>query len=127
MIVHEEAAREVLGIGHGVCRPIKGVAAVVDCAAALWCIMHGTQKLPLARSHLRAGGGAAGRLIEQETNNEVVALCNQKAAKLVQPDRLIDMGRGRRKNLGRLPGDGSCVAGGMMPMKCCQVLLELEG
>lgn len=127
MGIDEETAREVLGIGHSVGCPIKGVTAVVDRAAAFGCIMDRAQELPLARTHFRAGRGAAGRLIKQKTDNKVVALRDQKAAKLIQPDRLVDMSRGCCKNFGCLARNRCCVTGRMMPMEGCQMLLELEG
>lgn len=54
-------------------RPVEGVAAVVNRAAALGGVVDRAQELPLAGAHLRAGCGGAWRVVEEEADNQVVA------------------------------------------------------
>lgn len=68
-----QAAREDLLAGDDVGRPIEGVAAIINGAAALGGLVDGAQELPLAGAHLRAGDCGAGRLIEEEADDQVIA------------------------------------------------------
>ena len=101
----DEAAGENLGVGDDVGGPVQGVAAVVDGAAALGRVVHGAEELPLGGAHLGAGGGAAGRGVEEEADDEAVALLDEEAAELVQPEGTVGGGRRGGEDLGGLPGD----------------------
>ena len=122
-----EARGEDLGVRDHVGGPVEGVAAVVDGAAGFRGVVHGAQELPLRGAHLRARGGAAGRGVEEEADDEGVALRDEEAAELVEPEGAVDA-RGRRgEELGRLAGYGYGVAAGVVVVEGGEVLLELEG
>lgn len=93
-----EAAWEDLLVGDHVGGPVEGVTAVVDRTAALRLLVDGTQKLPLRGAHLGTRAGAAGRLIEEEADDERVALGNEETAEFVEPDGAVDAG-GRLREL----------------------------
>lgn len=110
----DEPAGEDLGVGHDVGGPVERVAAVVDGAAGLGGVVHGAQELPLRGAHLRARGGAAGRRVEEEADDEGVALGDQEAAELVEPEGAVDRGRGGGEEPGGLAGYGHGVAAGVV-------------
>lgn len=122
----DEAAGEDLGVGDDVGGPVEGVAAVVDGAAALGLLVHGAEELPLRRAHFRTRIGAAGRRVEQEADDEGVALRDEEAAEFVEPEGSVD---GWRRG-GELDGGGATnrlgVALGVVEMEGSEMLLELE-
>lgn len=79
----DEAAGEQLLVRDDVGSPIERVAAVVDGAAALGLLMNGAEELPLGGAHLGASTRAAGWRIEEETDDEGVALRDEEAAELI--------------------------------------------
>lgn len=81
----DEAAGEQLLVGDDDGGPVEGVAAVVDGAAALGLLVDGAQELPLGGAHLGARRGAAGGGVEEEADDEGVALGDEEAAELVEP------------------------------------------
>lgn len=90
IIQDDESARKDFLVGNNVSSPIQGVAAVVDGAAALGLLMNGAEKLPLGGAHLGAGVCAAGRRVEEEADDEGVALRDEEAAELVEPDCAVN-------------------------------------
>lgn len=52
--------------------------------------MHGTEELPFGGAHLGAGVCAARRAVEEETADEGVALRDEEAAELVEPEGAVD-------------------------------------
>ncbi len=98
VVQYHKSTREDVLIRYYISSPVESVAAVVDCAAALGLFMHGTEKLPLGRAHLRARCSTAGRCIKQKSDNKGVALRDEESAKLVEPQCSIDTG-GRLRNL----------------------------
>lgn len=126
-----QAAGEDLLAGDDVGGPIEGVTAVVDGAAALGGLVDGAQELPLAGAHLRAGGGGAGGFVEEEADDQVVALVGEEAAEFVEPQGAVDaLGLGgdeersfARDGVGVVAVGGFCVA----VVQSFEVFLELEG
>lgn len=100
---HDEAAGEDLLVRDHVGGPVEGMAAVVNGTAALRLLVHSAEKLPFRRAHLGTCAGAAWRRVEEEANNERVALRDEEAAKLVQPEGAVDT----RRRLGELKGRGA--------------------
>lgn len=88
--------------------------------------MYRAQKLPLRGAHFRAGLGAAWWRVEKEAHNQRVALCNEKAAELIEPKVAIDGGRGSGEDEGGLSGDRLRVVRSVMVMERGKVLLQLE-
>lgn len=127
-IVHDDkSAREDLLISHDVGGPVQGVAAVVNRTTALRLLVNGAEKLPLGGTHLGASASATGWCVEQETNDERVALGNQEAAELVKPEGTVDAG-GRLSQLqGGRTSKRLGVGGGMIAVEGREVLLQLEG
>jgi hypothetical protein len=93
VVIDDKPAREDLRVGHNVGSPIESVTAVVDGTAILGRLVHGTQELPLARTHFGARGCAARRGIEQEADDQAVALSNQEPAQLIQPQGFVHTSR----------------------------------
>jgi hypothetical protein len=86
--------------------------------------------LPFAGAHLRAGSGGAGRVVEEEAHDQVVALVGEEAAELVEPEGAVDA-------LGLRGDEGCCLAGycngvftvlgfGIGVVEGFEVFLELE-
>lgn len=71
---NDETAREQLLVGDDVGGPVERVAAVVYGTAALGLIVHGAEELPLGGAHLGTCAGAAGGRVEEEADDEGVAL-----------------------------------------------------
>lgn len=80
----------MLAGGESVGSPVKGVTAVIYCAAGLGRIMDGAEVLPLGGAHLRTGLRRARRLIGEESSDDDIDLLYQKSAELVQPWRTVD-------------------------------------
>lgn len=123
----DDSAGKYLGIRDDIGRPVEGVAAVVDSATTLGLLVDGAQKLPLGGAHLGTGGGTAGRRVEEEADDEVVALRDEEAAELVEPQGPIDRRWRRRELDGRRAGYGLRVAGRVVIVEGGEVFLELEG
>lgn len=79
------------------------MAAVIYGTAALRLLVYSTEKLPFGGAHLGAGVGAAWRAIEEEADYEGVALRDEEAAELIEPEGAIDAVR----RLGELEGRGA--------------------
>lgn len=79
--------------------------------------------MPLRGAHLWARVETAGRRVEEESHNEAVALCDEEAAELVEPEALVDRGRCGGEEGSGLSGDGQCVVRRVMVMKRGEVLL----
>ena len=123
----DEAAGEELLVGDDVGGPVEGVAAVVDGAAALGLLVDGAEELPLGGAHLGAGGGAAGGCIEEEADDEGVALRDEEAAELVEPEGAVDAGGWLGELDGRVAVDGLGAVGREVVVQGGEVLLKLEG
>lgn len=123
---HDEAAREDLLVRDHVGGPVESMAAVVNGTAALRLLVHGTEKLPFRRAHLGACAGAARRRVEEEADDERVALRDEEAAELVEPESAIDAG-GRLGELeSRGAGQRLRAGGGAVIVQSSEMLLKLE-
>jgi hypothetical protein len=125
--IDDKAAGEDLVVGDDVGCPVKGVAAIVDSAAALGSVMNSAQELPLPSAHLRAGSGATGGAIEQKPHDQGVALGDEEATELIKPQGLVGPLRRSGKQLGCFAADGSGLAVRVVVVKGSEMLLELEG
>ena len=121
-----ESAGEQLLVRDDVGRPVEGVAAVVDCAAALGLLVDGAQELPLRGPHLGARGRAARGVVEQEPHDEGVALRDEESAELVEPDGAFDARGGLGQLEGGFAGYGLRAAGRVVVVHCGEMLLKLE-
>jgi len=74
VVVNNKTAREDLLVGHDVGSPVQCMAAVVNGATALRLLMHSTEKLPFGSAHLGARVRTAWRGVEEEPNDQGVAL-----------------------------------------------------
>lgn len=90
VVNHDEAAWKDLLVRNDVGSPVEGVAAVIYGTAALRCFVYGTEKLPFGGAHLGAGVCAAGGAVEEEAADEGVALRDEEAAELVEPEGAVD-------------------------------------
>lgn len=126
LVEHGETAGEDLGVRHDICSPVQRVAAVVDGATTLGLVVYGAQELPLGGAHLGASRLGARRGIEEEADYQIVALHNQEATELVEPQCLVNARRRRRDLRGSLARDGLRARIGMMVMQSSEMLLELE-
>lgn len=88
MIVTEddETARKDLLVGDDIGCPVESMTAIVNGAAALGLLVYGAEELPLGSAHLGARVCAAWWGVEEEADDERVALRDEEAAKLVEPD-----------------------------------------
>jgi hypothetical protein len=66
------------------------MAAVIYGTAALRLLMYGTEELPFRSAHLGTRVGAAWWGIEEEADDERVALRDEEAAELVEPESAVD-------------------------------------
>lgn len=89
--------------------------------------MDGAEKLPLRGAHLGARCGRARRGIEKKADYQAVALRDQKAAELVEPERSIDTGRRGGQLNGSRSSDRCRIRSGVMIVQCCEVFLKLKG
>lgn len=64
-----KSAGENLGVRNDVCRPIEGVATVIDSAAASGLVVYSTQKLPFGGTHLGTRHGRAWWVIEEKADD----------------------------------------------------------
>lgn len=124
---YDEAAREYLLVRDHVGGPIERVAAVVDGAAALGLLVHGAQELPLGGAHLGTGVGATRGGVEEEADDEGVALRDEEAAELVEPDGTVDAGRGLGELVGGGAGERLGVGRGVVAVQGGEVFLKLKG
>ena len=85
-----KSAGEDLLTGNDIGRPVKSVAAVIDSATAFRSLVNSAQELPLTGAHLRACYCGAGRIVEQEADDQVVAFVGEEAAELVEPECSIE-------------------------------------
>lgn len=122
----DEATGKDLGVCDDVGGPVEGVAAVVDGAAGARLLVDSAQELPLGGPHLWAGGGAAGRRVKEEADDQAVALSDKEAAELVEPEGAVGAGGGLGEDVGGLAGDGDGVVGGVVVVKGGEVFLQLE-
>lgn len=90
VIVDDKAAGEDLLVGHNVGSPVQGVTAVVDGAAALGLLVHSAEELPFGSAHFRARARTAWGGVEEEANDQGVALRDEEAAELIEPDGPVD-------------------------------------
>jgi hypothetical protein len=90
VIMDDKAAGEDLLVGHNVGSPVQGVTAVVDGAAALGLFVHSAEELPFGSAHFRARVRTAWRGVEEEANDQGVALRDEEAAELIEPDSPVD-------------------------------------
>lgn len=122
-----EAAGEELLVGDDVGGPVESVAAVVDGAAALGLLVDGAEELPLGGAHLGTRAGATGRRVEEEADDERVALRDEEATELVEPDGAVDARRGLSELQRGCACEGLCGEGRVVEVQRGEVLLELEG
>ena len=127
VVEDDEAAGEDLLVRDDVGRPIEGVAAIVDGAAALGLLVDGAEELPLGGAHLGTRVGAAGRRVEEEADNEGVALRDEEAAELVEPQRPVDTRRRLRELKGRGAGQSLGAKRRVVIVQGGEVLLKLKG
>lgn len=110
--------------------PVESMAAVVNRAATLGGLVHGAQELPFAGAHLRAGGGGAGRAVEEKAYDQVVALVREEAAELIEPKGAVDAfglrGHQRRRLAGYWSGVFPVLEFGIAVVEGFEVFLELE-
>jgi len=52
--------------------------------------VNGAEELPLAGAHFRAGSGRAWRIVEEETNDQIIALINEETAEFVEPESTVN-------------------------------------
>lgn len=126
VVQYGEAAGEELLVRNNVGGPIERVTAVVDGAAGLGLLVYGAEELPFGGAHFGAGARAAGGCVEEEADNEGVALRDEKAAELVKPYRPFDAGRWLSQQEGALAAEGLSSFPDVVVVQGCEVLLELE-
>ena len=127
VVVNNKAAGEDLLVGHDVGSPIQCMAAVVNGATALRLLMHSTKKLPFRSAHLRARVRTAWRGVEEETNDQGVALRDEEAAEFIEPDGSVHAARRCRKLQCGFAGNRSSIGSSMVTMESGEVFLKLEG
>lgn len=66
------------------------MTAVIDSAAALGRLVNGAEELPLAGAHLGAGSGRAWWIVEEEANDQIIALVNEETAEFVEPESTVN-------------------------------------
>lgn len=88
------------------------MTAVVDRAAALGLLMNSAEELPFRCAHLGACRGGAGRCVEKEPYDQGVALRDEEAAELVEPEGSIDTGWWLCELIGCVAVDGLGARGG---------------
>lgn len=107
------------------------MAAVINSTTALWRFVYRAEELPLTGSHFGACCGRTWGIVEQESDNEIVALVYEEAAEFVKPERTINTFRLCRDEDGCLAGDGDrifAIGGlGIVVMQSFEMLLELKG
>lgn len=121
-----QAAGEDLLVRHDVGGPVERVAAVINGAAALGLLVDGAQELPLRGAHLGARGRAARRGVEEEADDQVVALGDEEAAELIEPEGAVGAWRGSSELDGGGAGDGLGAAFAVVVVERSKVLLQLE-
>ena len=108
------------------------MAAVVDRTTGLWWLVNCTQVLPLGGAHFGACRSGAWRIFPEEEDSDYIGFHDQEAAKLVKPERAVDIGWGNCYFFGGLTCDRSYsfAAVGrtrMVILESLEVLLELKG
>jgi hypothetical protein len=103
------------------------VAAVVDGAATLGLLVDGAEKLPFRGSHFGTCLRATRRGIEEEANDELVALGDEESAQLIEPNGSVDASRWLGKLVRGLASNGLRARGGMMVVQSGEMLLKLKG
>lgn len=103
------------------------MTTIIDRTAALGCVVNGAEKLPFARTHFGACVRAAWWSIKQEAHDKAIALADQKAAKLVEPECLIGARRWCCQHLCGFSCHGGGVADCMVVMKSRKMFLKLKG
>lgn len=88
------------------------MTAVVDGAAALGLLVNSAEKLPLGGAHFGTCVGATWRCVEEEAHDERVALRDEEAAELVEPEGTVDAWRRLGELVSGVAVDGFGSAGG---------------
>ena len=113
----DETAWKDLLVGDDVGCPVEGMTAVVNGTAALGLLVYGAEELPLGSAHLGARVCTAWRGVEEEADDERVALGDEEAAELVEPDGSVDAVWGLRKLQCCCARDWLGVGGGMVAVE----------
>ena len=89
------------------------MAAVIDCSAGFWGVVHGAEVLPFACAHFGARLSGAGRVIGEEGDDDGVCFLDEETSYLIEPDVARGVGRRGSELTGNIEVDGlNRIAGG---------------
>ena len=97
---------EVLRGGKSLCRPVDSVEAIIDCATRSRLVMQGAEISRVQQPHLWTCLWWARRVFCDQSKYEKFDLWSQKAAKLIEPKRLVYSLRDLSKLTGYFTTDG---------------------
>lgn len=107
------------------------MTAVIDSTAALWRLVNGAEKLPFAGAHFRTGSCGTWWIVEEKSNDQVIAFVYEEAAEFVEPESSINTFRLRGYENGRFSVYGygifAVCRSAIVIVKGFEVFLELEG
>lgn len=103
------------------------MAAVVNGTAALGLVVYSAEKLPLGGAHFGAGDRRAWRGVEEKAYDQAIALGDEEAAELIEPEGAVDTRRGGRQESSGGAVDRSSVGGRVVVVEGGEMLLELKG
>jgi hypothetical protein len=89
------------------------MATIINRTARFRLLVHRAEELPFTSPHLGTGQGGAGRGVEEEADEEGIALLDYETGEFVEPEGAVDgWGGGRGEEEGGLADYGDGGGGG---------------